>query len=132
MNCCPNTRDSNEFKNWYCISNALSVAIIGYTFHLINTHKRKNKHAIIFQKLNSIQSSAGKTQTRSSLGYNVRFIYTSPTLLFSGVCRPGMKLFRSVAESLILLLSGSSWSFCIIRRRLNTRPIMQKRKCDKN
>jgi hypothetical protein len=33
-----------------------------------------------------------------------------------------------VAESLILLLFGSSWSFCIIRRRLNTRPIMQKTK----
>jgi hypothetical protein len=43
-----------------------------------------------------------------------------------------MKFFRSVADSLILLLPGLSWSFCIIRRRLNTRPIMQKRKCDKN
>ena len=53
-------------------------------------------------------------------------------MIFSGVCRPGMKFYRSVAESLILLVSGSSWSFCIIRRRLNTRPIMQKRKCDKN
>ena len=56
----------------------------------------------------------------------------SHTLLFSGACRPRMKFFWSVAESLILLLSGSSWSCCIIRRRLNTRPIMQKRKCDKN
>jgi len=43
-----------------------------------------------------------------------------------------MKFFRYVAESLIPLLSGSSWSSCIIRRRLNTRPIMQKRKCHKN
>jgi hypothetical protein len=60
------------------------------------------------------------------------FIHKSPTLLFSGVCRSGMKFFLSMAESLILLLSGSSLSFCIIRRRLNTRPIMQKRKCDKN
>ena len=61
MNCCPITRESNEFKNWYLIPNVPSVVIIGYTFHLINTHARKNKQTIIFQELNSIQDSEVKT-----------------------------------------------------------------------
>lgn len=55
-------------------------------------------------------------------------LYIAYPVFFSGVRRPGMKFLRSVADSLILLLSGSSWSFCIIRGRLNTKPIMQKTK----